>query len=67
MHVCVWMCYRKREREHEETSLTIYPVEARRGSKTEHAAKTDVMPAAVPSTVFSSKRKNKKFPCRLAH
>lgn len=35
------------------TSVRIYLVDARRGSRTEQAAKTDVIPAAVPSIVFS--------------
>lgn len=40
------------------TSVTIYPVDARRGSRTEQAARTDVIPAAVPSIVFSTNRKS---------
>lgn len=47
-----------RERERgRETWLTIYPVDARSGSRTEQAARTDVIPAAVPSMVFSRKWK----------
>ena len=30
----------------------IYPVDARTGRRKEHAANTDIMPAAVPSMVF---------------
>jgi hypothetical protein len=46
----------ERERER-ETWLRIYPVDARSGTRTEQAARTDVIPAAVPSMVFSSKWK----------
>lgn len=31
----------------------MYPVDARSGRRNEHAAKTDVIPATVPSIVFS--------------
>jgi hypothetical protein len=46
------VCVRERER---ETSVRKYPVDAKCGSNTEQAARTDVIPAAVPSMVFSSK------------
>jgi len=52
--VCVCVCVRERERER-ETSVRKYPVDAKCGSNTEQAARTDVIPAAVPSMVFSSK------------
>lgn len=37
-----------------QTWVKIYPVDARIGSKTEQAARTDIIPAAVVSMVFSS-------------
>lgn len=39
------------------TWVKIYPVDAKRGSRTEQTARTDVIPAAVPSIVFSAKKK----------
>lgn len=36
------------------TSVKIYPVDAISGSRMEQAASTDVIPAAVPSMVFST-------------
>lgn len=48
-----------RGRERGGTHVRMYPVViARSGSRTEHAANTEVMPAAVPSIVFSIKEKN---------
>lgn len=42
----------------------MYPVViARSGSRTEHAANIEVMPAAVPSIVFSIKGEKKKLRC----
>lgn len=35
----------------------MYPVDARSGRRKEHAAMTEVIPAAVPSMVFSRKTK----------
>ena len=53
MHACV--CERERERGERETSVRKYPVDAKCGNNTEQAARTDAIPAAVPSMVFSSK------------
>lgn len=36
-----------------DTCVKIYPVVAKSGRRTEQAARTEVMPAAVPSIVFS--------------
>jgi hypothetical protein len=36
----------------------MYPVDAMSGRSKEQAASTDVIPAAVPSTVFSAKRES---------
>ena len=47
----------KRECEGERTWVKIYPVDARSGSRIEQAASIDVIPAAVPSIVFSSDQK----------
>lgn len=53
---------RERKREREDTQVRMYPVViARSGSRREHAAKTEVMPAAVPSIVFSNKGKIAPF------
>lgn len=52
--MCAHIEATERER---ETWLIIYPVDARTGSRTEQAARTEVIPAAVPSMVFSSKWK----------
>lgn len=62
---CTCVC--KRERERDETWEIIYPLDAKRGRSTEHAAKTEVMPAAVPSTVFSSKGKAVKLAAQRLH
>lgn len=52
-HILIW----QKERETDiHTSVRIYPVDAKRGSRTEQAARTDVIPAAVPSMVFSAKK-----------
>lgn len=67
MHVSVCRCTRERERERDETWEIIYPLDAKRGRSTEHAAKTEVMPAAVPSTVFSSKGKAVKLTAQRLH
>lgn len=34
----------------------MYPVDAKSGTSNEQAARTDVIPAAVPSIVFSGKK-----------
>ena len=46
----------RRERERvSPTWVSMYPVEARSGRRIEQATRTDVIPAAVPSMVFSGK------------
>lgn len=42
-------------RERRETCDNIYPLEVKTGRRIEQATSTDVIPAAVPSTVFSDK------------
>lgn len=43
----------ERQRERQTMACWIYPFEAKTGTRMKHAARTEVIPAAVPSIVFS--------------